>query len=259
MTVVKGKSMGPKKTVKKKAASKAGTKKAAPVKGTKKAAAKKSVAKKSAPAKAAKKAAAKKSVAKKSAPVKATKKSAAKKTAVKKSAPAKATKKAVTKKAAVKKSAAKKSVKEKVVGKTVKKSTAKASPVKKPVGTLKTSAARQKKFQIIREKLLHQRQELLTEAESAMNALPEQTVFPDLGDQASAEADRNFMLRLRGREQRLLNKIEEAIEKIDTDNFGICDMCGEEIGAERLLVRPVASLCIDCKVEQEEDEKLQGG
>ena len=54
-----------------------------------------------------------------------------------------------------------------------------------------------------------------------------------------------------------MNKIEEAIERIDNNGFGMCDSCGEEIGVKRLVARPVASLCIDCKVEQEEDEKLQ--
>jgi DnaK suppressor protein len=89
-----------------------------------------------------------------------------------------------------------------------------------------------------------------------MNSLPEQTVFPDLGDQASAETDRNFMLRLKGREQRLLNKIEEAIERIDEGKYGICESCGEPIRTPRLEARPVTTLCIECKTEQEEEEKL---
>jgi DnaK suppressor protein len=92
-----------------------------------------------------------------------------------------------------------------------------------------------------------------------MNALPEQTVFPDLGDQATAETDRNFMLRLKGREQRLLNKIEEALERIDSGGYGICDSCGENIKIPRLEARPVTTLCIECKTEQEEEEKLLGG
>ena len=179
------------------------------------------------------------------------KKKAPAKKAVKKKAPAR---KAVKKKAPARKAAKKKAPARKAVT---------ASPAVKPEtpkapARSKTLTARQKKYQAIREKLVKQREDLLSEAESAMNALPEQTVFPDLGDQASAETDRNFMLRLRGREQRLLNKIDEAIERIDTDEFGICDSCGEEIGLKRLMARPVASLCIDCKLEQEEEEKLQG-
>ncbi|MDA8168804.1 MAG: TraR/DksA C4-type zinc finger protein [Nitrospiraceae bacterium] len=118
---------------------------------------------------------------------------------------------------------------------------------------------REEKIQGIKNNLLRQKESILSEAEVAMNALPEQTVFPDLGDQASAEMDRSFMLRLRGREQRLLKKIEEAIERIDSGSFGICEICGEPIDIKRLQARPVTTMCIACKTEQEEEEKLQGG
>lgn len=117
---------------------------------------------------------------------------------------------------------------------------------------------REEKLLEIREELVKQRDTILSEAEAAMNTLPEQTVFPDLGDQASAEMDRNFMLRLRGREQRLLKKIEDAIDRIDSGSFGICDVCGEQIDIKRLKARPVTNMCIACKTEQEEEEKLQG-
>ena len=66
------------------------------------------------------------------------------------------------------------------------------------------------------------------------------------------------MLRLRGREQKLIKKIEEAVERIDTYVYGICDSCGEEIEISRLEARPVTTMCIDCKTEQEEEERLQG-
>ena len=173
-----------------------------------------------------------------------TKKTAAKKTAVKKAA----VKKTAVKKAAVKKTAVKKTA--------VKKTAVKKTTVVEK--TKKRLSPRERAFQAIRDILIQQKADLLCEAENAMNALPEQTVFPDLGDQASAETDRNFMLRLRGREQRLINKIEEAMERIDTGKFGLCEMCGEEITVARLKARPVATLCIDCKIEQEEEEKLQG-
>lgn len=128
----------------------------------------------------------------------------------------------------------------------------KASSKKKILST------RDKKILDIRKKLVEQRKALLSEAEEALNALPGQTIFPDLGDQASAEIDRNFMLRLRGREQKLLKKIEAAIEKIDTGTFGICEVCGQEIDIKRLEARPVTTMCIECKTEQEEEEKLRG-
>lgn len=119
------------------------------------------------------------------------------------------------------------------------------------------STSRDKKIQGVKMKLQEQRSALLSEAESALNELPGQTIFPDLGDQATAETDRNFMLRLRGREQRLLKKIDEAIERIDNGTFGICDDCGNEIDVKRLEARPVTTMCIECKTLQEEEEKLR--
>jgi DnaK suppressor protein len=116
---------------------------------------------------------------------------------------------------------------------------------------------REELIQQIRINLVRQKETLLNEAEAALNELPGQTIFPDLGDQATAETDRNFMLRLRGREQRLLKKIDEAISRIDNGIFGICDDCGEEIELKRLEARPVTTMCIECKTLQEEEEKLR--
>ncbi len=130
---------------------------------------------------------------------------------------------------------------------------------KKPTSAPKKKlSSREQKIQDIKKALIMQKNELLNEAEEALNALPGQTIFPDMGDQASAEIDRNFMLRLRGREQRLLKKIEQAIEKIDSGTFGTCDVCGEEINLKRLEARPVTNMCILCKTEEEEEEKLKG-
>jgi len=116
---------------------------------------------------------------------------------------------------------------------------------------------REKKFQEIKKNLLAQKKALLMGALEALNELPGPTVFPDLGDQATAEMDRNFMLRLRGRERKLLKKIDEAIERIDRNVFGICEKCGEEIDIRRLEARPVTTMCIDCKILEEEEERLR--
>lgn len=121
----------------------------------------------------------------------------------------------------------------------------------------KEAAAKEKKLQQIRKKLLRQKEELLSGAGQTRNTMPEETAFPELGDQASAEIDRNFTLRLRDRERKLLKKIEDAIEKIDTGTYGICESCGQPIGLSRLEARPVTTMCIDCKTEQEEEEKLR--
>ncbi len=121
----------------------------------------------------------------------------------------------------------------------------------------KKLSLREKKIQDIKKNLLKQKEALLAEAWAALNSLPGQTIFPDLSDQASAETDRSFMLKLRGREQKLLKKIEEAIDRIENGTFGICDACGQEIDIRRLEARPVTTMCIECKTQQEEEEKLR--
>jgi len=134
----------------------------------------------------------------------------------------------------------------------------KAAEMKKSTGTSgQKLSPREAKIQQIKLKLLHQKEMLLNEAEEALNELPGQTIFPDLGDQASAETDRNFMLRLRGREQRLLKKIEQALERVENGIFGICEDCGNEINIQRLEARPVTTMCIDCKTLQEEEERMR--
>ncbi len=130
-----------------------------------------------------------------------------------------------------------------------------SKPARKASGTKTTQ--RGKKFQEIKKKLLEQRKSLLMGAIEALNELPGPTVFPDVGDQATAEMDRNFMLRLRGRERKLLKKIDEAIDRIDQHVFGVCDRCGDEIDIRRLEARPVTTMCIDCKILEEEEEKLR--
>jgi len=134
------------------------------------------------------------------------------------------------------------------------------SKTKKPSQKKTTlTGSRKAKIEEIRRKLQKQKETILSEAEAAMNAMPEQTIFPDLGDQASVECDMSFMLRLRGREQRLLKKIDEALSRIEEGTFGICDICGEEIDINRLIARPVTTMCIHCKTEQEAEEKIMGG
>ena len=83
--------------------------------------------------------------------------------------------------------------------------------------------------------------------------------FPDPTDRASAESDRNFELRIRDRERKLLTKITQAVERLEDDSYGICDACGEDIGEARLEARPVTTMCIECKTKQEDFEKAQTG
>ncbi|PLY03891.1 MAG: RNA polymerase-binding protein DksA [Desulfuromonas sp.] len=105
--------------------------------------------------------------------------------------------------------------------------------------------------------LTQQLEALLHDAGKTVSEMTEEkTNFPDPTDRASLESDRNFELRIRDRERKLINKIREALERIDDGSFGLCESCEEPIGAERLRARPVTTLCIDCKTEQERQEKI---
>jgi len=117
------------------------------------------------------------------------------------------------------------------------------------------------KVNVLRKKLVQQREELLSEAGQTINSklAADKESFPDPTDQATAELDNNFELRLRGREQKLLKKIDEAIARIDDGSYGVCESCSGQIGLKRLEARPVTTLCIECKTEQEENEKRQAG
>lgn len=110
------------------------------------------------------------------------------------------------------------------------------------------------------KKLLNDRlDELLTEANKTVSGMTlHKENLPDPADRASLESDRNFTLRIRDRERKLIGKIKEALERIENGTYGICEECGEEISEARLKARPVTTLCIDCKKKQELDEKVRG-
>lgn len=82
--------------------------------------------------------------------------------------------------------------------------------------------------------------------------------LPDEIDQASAEYSQSFIFRLRDREKYYLSKIDKAIKKLDNGDFGICEACDDEISLKRLEARPVTTLCIRCKEEQEMEERSYG-
>jgi len=111
------------------------------------------------------------------------------------------------------------------------------------------------------KKLLQQQlEELLAEAGMTVKDMSVKgDPFPDPVDRASLESDRNFLLRIRDRERKLINKIKAALERIENCSFGICERCGADISEQRLRARPVTTFCIDCKQEQENEEKLSGG
>ena len=81
------------------------------------------------------------------------------------------------------------------------------------------------------------------------------TAYADPNDRASQESDMALELRNRDRERKLIKKIDSTLLNIENKEYGYCNSCGEEIGLNRLLARPTATLCIDCKTLDEIREK----
>lgn len=100
---------------------------------------------------------------------------------------------------------------------------------------------------------------LIREAESGVGELvSEKENLPDSIDLATHESNRDFNLRMRDRERKLIYKIREAVKRIEEGEYGECVVCGEDISQGRLLARPVTTHCIDCKTEAEQQERVRG-
>jgi DnaK suppressor protein len=99
------------------------------------------------------------------------------------------------------------------------------------------------------------RLKLQEEANAAVVELQEHSsIEPDVTDQASIEMEQTFDLRTRDRASKLIKKIDEALQRIKEDEFGYCQVTGDPIGVARLLARPIATLCIEEKRRQEQQE-----
>lgn len=116
------------------------------------------------------------------------------------------------------------------------------------------------KAEFFRHMLTQKIDELLGEAEKTVSEMTYGVTenYPDPNDRASLESDRNFELRIRDRERKLILKMQEAIKRMDDGVFGICEVCAGPISEKRLMARPVTTLCIECKMKQEKMEKLKG-
>jgi len=118
---------------------------------------------------------------------------------------------------------------------------------------------KKEELEFFKNYLKEQLEELLKEADGTVSDMSVQKEsFPDPTDRASHEADRNFMLRIRDRESKLIKKIKKALIRIEEGTFGICESCGEDIAFKRLRARPVTTQCIDCKTKEEQMEKALG-
>jgi DnaK suppressor protein len=142
-------------------------------------------------------------------------------------------------------------------------STAKRAPSAKSSATpaatravrKKKSKAASAKYPDIRRDLERQRATILEDVGEVLTNRPDLEALPDVSDQASAEVDQNFSMRIRDRERKLLKKIDDALDRMSGGTYGICERCGGDIPYKRLKARPVTTLCIECKTLQEQEER----
>ncbi len=107
----------------------------------------------------------------------------------------------------------------------------------------------------IRRTLLDQREKLLESAREQIRD-PSNVAFEggDEIDRADLEEERYLTFRIKGREARLIHKIDYALMKIESGTYGVCENCGAQIPFERLRARPVTTMCFECKELEEEQE-----
>ena len=105
--------------------------------------------------------------------------------------------------------------------------------------------------------LLDERQKILQHLENLSDSSREESPHAsgDAADIASTDINQSNIHKIGKRETYLLKKIDQALEKIENGTYGECASCGEQISPARLMARPVAELCIDCKQEQENQER----
>lgn len=107
-----------------------------------------------------------------------------------------------------------------------------------------------------RQKLVSWKEELLSESRETLDHLREENWNePDINDRATVETEAALELRTRDRYRKLINKIDSAIRRIDTGDYGFCEETGEPIGIKRLEARPTATLSIEAQQRHEREEK----
>ncbi len=128
------------------------------------------------------------------------------------------------------------------------------SPDYKP--TAKEEFMNERMAEYFRQKLLSWKAELLTASNDTLTQLQEGGVIePDIADRASIETDRSLELRTRDRARKLINKIDEALMRIEDGSYGFCEESAEPISVSRLEARPIATLSIEAQERHERMEK----
>ena len=111
--------------------------------------------------------------------------------------------------------------------------------------------------QYFRRKLLAWKAEILAESQTTIHTLQEDTQnLPDIADRASSETDKALELRTRDRQRKLISKIESALRRIETGEYGYCEETGDPISLGRLEARPIATLSVEAQEAHERSEKV---
>jgi DnaK suppressor protein len=108
-----------------------------------------------------------------------------------------------------------------------------------------------------RKKLLAWKDEILEESRGTIATLQQDTVAEaDLADRATSETDRGLELRTRDRQRKLINKIDQALRRIEDGTYGYCEETGEPISLSRLEARPIATLSLEAQERHERRERV---
>jgi DnaK suppressor protein len=108
-----------------------------------------------------------------------------------------------------------------------------------------------------KRKLIDWKNEILRESRETIEQLQEDSHnLPDLTDRASSETEKALELRTRDRQRKLIAKIDAALRRIETGEYGFCEETGEPIGLRRLEARPIATLSLEAQERHERDEKV---
>jgi DnaK suppressor protein len=112
-------------------------------------------------------------------------------------------------------------------------------------------------IEYFRRKLEAWKAELLDESRNTLEGLQDGTrAIPDIADRASEETDRALELRTRDRQRKLVTKIDAALRRIESDEFGYCEATGEPISLKRLDARPIATMSLEAQERHERREKV---
>jgi DnaK suppressor protein len=114
-----------------------------------------------------------------------------------------------------------------------------------------------KQIEYFRLKLVAWKEEILREAKETIESLQAESLRePDLTDRASAETDWSIELRTRDRQRKLISKIDAAMRRIETGDYGYCEVTGEPISLGRLDARPTATMTVEAQEKHERHEKV---